>query len=237
LTVRWITGLVGLVGIAAAMTYPRRKRIYRRRAGPLRYWMLAHIYAGVVAGLLLLLHGGRDAGGLLTTTLMISFDLVIGTGLFGLAGYLIVPRLLTKIEGEPLLVEDLETRRAELRASLAQSRAGEGVVSRTIDGQVIPRVLTFGNLLRQYFSPAPLTEVWAGWRTRFEPILRDLATQRDRERVIESIEDSASLSRVQALIHLHRLLKSWLAPHIVSTSLMLILMLVHIIQVVFFLVR
>src|SRR5205085_5678312 len=33
LTIRWITGLVGLVGIAAVMSYPVRKQVYRRRAG------------------------------------------------------------------------------------------------------------------------------------------------------------------------------------------------------------
>jgi ABC-type sugar transport system ATPase subunit len=37
------------------MTYPARRQIYRRRAGPLRYWMLAHSYLGVIAGISLLL--------------------------------------------------------------------------------------------------------------------------------------------------------------------------------------
>src|SRR5207245_11048934 len=77
LTVRWITGIVGLVGIAAAMTYPGRKQVYRRRAGPLRYWLLAHVYLGSIAGVLLLLHGWRSSGGLLTSVLMGSFDFVI----------------------------------------------------------------------------------------------------------------------------------------------------------------
>src|SRR5919112_3838976 len=76
LTVRWITGLVGLVGIAAVMTYPLRRQVYRRRAGALRYWMLMHVYLGVIAGVVLLLHGGISTGGLLTSLLMISFDAV-----------------------------------------------------------------------------------------------------------------------------------------------------------------
>ena len=103
------------------MAYPARKQIYRRRAGALRYWMLAHVYTGIVAGLLLLLHGGRHTGGLLTSLLMISFDLVILTGLFGIACYIIVPRIMTSIEGEPLLIEDLRARRDELRETLAIS--------------------------------------------------------------------------------------------------------------------
>jgi hypothetical protein len=51
--------------------------------------------------------------------LMVSFDVVIFTGLFGLASYQIAPRILTSIEGDPLLIEDLEGRQAELRQELA----------------------------------------------------------------------------------------------------------------------
>jgi Fe-S-cluster-containing dehydrogenase component len=48
------------------VSYSARKQIYTRRAGPLRYWKLAHVYLGVLAGMILLIHGGRDSGGLLT---------------------------------------------------------------------------------------------------------------------------------------------------------------------------
>src|SRR5207248_11198276 len=80
LTMRWLTGLTGLASIVWVMAYPVRKQIYRRRVGALRYWMLSHIYLGVLAGVLLLAHGGTNSGGLLTTFLMISFDLVIASG-------------------------------------------------------------------------------------------------------------------------------------------------------------
>jgi hypothetical protein len=58
-----------------------------------------------------------------------------------------------------------------------------------------------------------------------------------RQSLIEAIETAATLRRVDSLIYLHKLLKIWLAPHVISTSLMLILMIVHIVQVVFFAVR
>ena len=45
------------------------------------------------------------------------------------------------------------------------------------------------------------------------------------------------LRRVEALIYLHRLLKAWVVPHVIATSVMLALMLIHIVQVVFFNVR
>ncbi|HET6669133.1 MAG TPA: cyclic nucleotide-binding domain-containing protein, partial [Pyrinomonadaceae bacterium] len=120
LTMRWLTGLIGLFGVAAVMTYPLRKQIYRRRAGALRYWMLAHAYIGAIAGVVLLLHSGTQTGGLLTTSLYVTFDFVIATGILAIVSYIVAPRLLTTIEGEPLLIEDLVGRQAELRNEFDQ---------------------------------------------------------------------------------------------------------------------
>ncbi|MBL8150836.1 MAG: cyclic nucleotide-binding domain-containing protein, partial [Blastocatellia bacterium] len=120
---RWITGIVGLLGIVVVMMYPVRRQMWLRRAGSLRHWMLCHAYAGVIAGVLLLLHGGTSLGGPLTASLMIMFDLVILTGLFGILIYWAGPRTLTKIEGEPLLIEDLRLRREELYQEIANLTA------------------------------------------------------------------------------------------------------------------
>lgn len=237
LTVRWLTGLVGLFGIAAVMTYPARKQVYRKRAGALRYWMLMHVYLGVIAGVLLLLHGGRATGGLLTSLLMVAFDLVILSGLFGLACYFIVPRIMTSIEGDPLLIEDLELRRDELRATLAETGAGEPTLRQLIEGKVSQRFLSLAYLLRQYVRREELTDMLADARALFREETRALDDAESRRLLIEAIESAATLRRVDALIYLHRLLKVWLAPHVVSTSIMLALMLVHIMQVIFFAVR
>src|SRR5262245_14422493 len=160
LNMRWLTGLVGLVAIAGLMAYPARRQIYRRRAGPLRYWMLAHTYLGVIAGVVLLLHGGAQSGGALTTTLMISFDLALLTGLCGALCYFFAPRILTKIEGQPLLIDDLTARREELtdgiRVALA---AGTEQLRELIERRVLPRFLSFGYLMRQYFRRENLEEM------------------------------------------------------------------------------
>jgi Fe-S-cluster-containing dehydrogenase component/CRP-like cAMP-binding protein len=237
LTLRWITGLVGLTGIAGVMTYPARKQVYKRRAGPLRYWMLAHVYLGVIAGLVLMLHGGRATGGLLTSVLMITFDLVILSGVFGFACYVIVPRIMTSIEGDPLLIEDLEMRRDELRATLAETGAGDVQLRQLIEQKVYGRFLSLSYLLRQYLRREELTDMLAEARAEFKAEAKSLDNAQARPLLIKAIETAATLRRVDALIYLHRLLKVWLAPHVVSTSLMLMLMIVHIIQVVFFAVR
>lgn len=237
LTVRWITGIVGLVGIAAVMTYPGRKQVYRRRAGPLRYWLLAHIYLGAGAGVLLLLHGGRSSGGLLTSMLMVSFDLAILSGLFGIACYIIVPRIMTSIEGDPLLFEDLTARREELRETLAQIDTSDNELRRLIEGKVRRRFLSLSYLLRQYVRREPLSALLAEAREEFEIEAAPLRDPNARRQLIEAVEATATLRRVDALIYLHQLLKLWLAPHVVTSAVMLVLLVVHIIQVVFFVAR
>jgi hypothetical protein len=59
----------------------------------------------------------------------------------------------------------------------------------------------------------------------------------EKGKFIKAVEDAATMRRVDALIYLHQLLKLWLAPHVLVTSLMLALMLAHIIQVIYFLAR
>ncbi len=234
LNMRWLTGLVGLAGIAGVMAYPVRRQIYRRRVGPLRYWMLAHSYLGVMAGIVLLLHGGTHSGGALTTALMVSFDLVILTGLFGILCYFLAPRMLTRIEGQPLLLDDLTARREELgeeiRAALA---AGSGKARELIERRVLPRFFSVGYLMRQYLRRENLEAMTESARREFEQAADGLPTT-DRDGFLKVVEVVAMSRRVDALVYLHQLLKLWIAPHVLVTSLMLALMLVHIIQVVYF---
>jgi Fe-S-cluster-containing dehydrogenase component len=237
-TVRWMTGYVGLFGIIVVMLYPGRRQIYRRAAGPLRYWLLSHVYFGALAGLLLFIHGGWKSGGLLTTFLMISYDLVIASGVFGILCYLLVPRIMTSIEGDPLLYEDLTARAKELRGELADigRRSDNPELQNIIRGPVRKRFLSVRYLLRQYVRREPLDLMLAKAREEFRPYADKLreTDARAARLLMEAVETTATLRRVESLVYCHQLLKMWLAPHVVSTSIMLALMVVHIIQVFYF---
>lgn len=237
-TMRWITGLSGLAGIIWIMAYPMRKQVYRRRAGALRYWMLSHIYLGVLAGVLLLVHGGTNSGGLLTTFLMISFDLVIASGLFGTLTYLVLPRFMTRIEREPLLLEDLIARRKELRNELVRATADTSnpKLKELIQQKVRRRFLGLGYLMKQYFKREDLQTMLAEARKEFRSAADEM-NRTDDARLMDAVENAATLRRVDALIYLHQGLKLWVAPHVLFTALMLVLMVIHIIQAVYFNVR
>jgi Fe-S-cluster-containing dehydrogenase component/CRP-like cAMP-binding protein len=238
LTMRWATGLVGLFGVAAVMTYPLRKQVYRRRAGALRYWMLVHVYVGALAGVTLMLHAGAHTGGPLTTLLYIAFDVVIATGLFGSAAYIIAPRIMTSIEGEPLLIEDLVGRKSELEKELdGIAKQSEGWLREEIEERVVKRFQTTSFLMRQFTRRQQLTALLAEARALYRERLTRLATQEERTQLLSAVETAVTIRRLDALILLHRILKIWIAPHVISTSVMLALMIVHVIQVVYFAVK
>jgi Fe-S-cluster-containing dehydrogenase component/CRP-like cAMP-binding protein len=238
LTMRWLTGLVGLFGIAAVMTYPLRKQIYRRRAGALRYWMLAHVYLGAVAGIVLLLHAGKHTGGLLTTLLYVVFDIVILSGLVGIVSYLVAPRIMTRIEGEPLLVEDLEGRRDELQKERdAILEKSEGWLRDEIQERIYPRFLSRGFLYRQLLRSEELKALLAEAREEFKDRTTRVTTDDERDLLLSAVETAVTLRRVDALLLLHRSLRFWIPVHVVATALMLALLIVHVAQVTFFNVR
>jgi Fe-S-cluster-containing dehydrogenase component/CRP-like cAMP-binding protein len=235
LTMRWLTGIVGLGGIVVVMGYPLRKQIYRRRAGALRYWMLVHVYAGVLAGLVLLLHAGTRTGGVLTTILYVAFDVVIISGIVGIVTYLVAPRIMTRIEGEPLLVEDLEGRQKELRQEQGEILTkSEGWLRDEITANVNARYMTKGFLLRQLIRRENLKSLIARAREEFREKTTRVATEDERELLLDALETTITLRRVDALLFLHRTLRFWIPIHVISTALMLALMIVHIVQVTFF---
>jgi hypothetical protein len=71
-------------------------------------------------------------------------------------------------------------------------------------------------------------------RKEFEPTASQITDEKDRRRFNRAVEAAATLRRIDALILLHRSLRLWLPPHVISTSVMLALMIVHIIQVVYY---
>jgi Fe-S-cluster-containing dehydrogenase component len=238
LTMRWLTGIVGLVGVAVVMSYAFRKQVYRRRAGALRYWMLAHVYVGVIAGVVLMLHSGPRTGGLLTSFLYVAFDLTILSGVVGIISYIVAPRIMTRIEGEPLLVEDLENRRKELLSDVRTIlEKSEGWLKDEIRDRVYTRFLSYGFLWRQIWRREELKALLAQARQEFKERTTRLTTDEERQLLISAVETAVTLRRVDALLTLHWLLRFWIPMHILATSVMLVLLLAHIAQVVFFSVK
>lgn len=230
---RWVTGIAGFAGIAGASSYHWRRQVYDKRRRPLRYWTLVHYYLGVTAGVIVFLHGGTFSGGALTTLLMISFDVVIFTGLFGIVCYQIIPRVLTRIEGAPLLLEDLKVRRQELRDELSElTDKSPEHVKLLIRQNVSSRFMAFRAALH-VLAQGSLGQLLKSTAQKSAHIAVQLKNEEERRIFNEAAQAAAFLPRVNALIFLHRLLGCWIPPHIASAYVMVALMAVHICQVVY----
>jgi hypothetical protein len=145
---------------------------------------------------------------------------------------------MTRIEGEPLLVEDLEGRRKELLADVRTILdKSNGWLKEEIRDRVYPRFLSYGFLWRQIWRREELKAMLAQARQEFKERTTRLTTDEERDLLISAVETAVTLRRVDALLALHWLLRAWIPLHIIATAVMLALLLVHIGQVVFFNVR
>lgn len=95
-------GVAGATIIAFEMLLWPRKRFPLARTLPLgrtKYWMMAHIWLGLLCVPLVILHTGFRLGSTLTTVLMATFSLVILSGIWGLILQQVLPRWL--LDGVP----------------------------------------------------------------------------------------------------------------------------------------
>jgi len=230
---RWITGVAGLIALMGAGAYQLRRKVYDRRRWPLRYWMLVHCYLGLIACFIILLHGSTLSGGWLTTVLMVSFDVAIFTGVIGLVIYQVAPRLLTRIEGTPLLLDDLKARRDELQEELERVSNVSEHLRLLVNEEVLPTLASGISTIRQFIKQESVDDLVDSANQQFETVAKDLSSIQERSAFDEAVRAAALLPRINALIHLHKLLKAWLVPHIASVYVMAALMVVHIVQVVY----
>jgi hypothetical protein len=84
-------GVVGfLLMLATEVLYPLRKRLGGGGWGPMRTWLRAHIFTGIVGPYLVLLHGSWALGGLAGWTLLATVVVVV-SGFVGRYLYTAVP--------------------------------------------------------------------------------------------------------------------------------------------------
>jgi hypothetical protein len=121
----------------------------------------------------------------------------------------------------------------ELGATMA---AASKEARELIKKKVLKRCLSLPFLLRQYLRRESLDQVIAAVNRELKPVAANLSAY-EQGNFFSAVEKAVTIRRVDALIYLHQSMKLWLAPHVVVTSLMLALMIVHNIQVLYFLAR
>lgn len=147
-TMGLVYGIAGLALCLLLAFFGVRKRWYKSTFGTLEQWMQSHIYLGLLAFVILLMHtGGRFNDGIAVTTLVLVF-VVVASGALGAVLYVTIPRLLTEVESN-LTVEELSDQLNQLARNMA----------RTASGRSAPFQRIYEELMRES-TPGGL----AGWR-------------------------------------------------------------------------
>ena len=97
----------------------------------------------------------------------------------------------------------------------------------------LAKVTSWRFMVRQFALRETLENLSADVRHDFAAQRAKLEDPNDQARMERVTDAVTSLRRLDALRFLHWTLKSWLLPHVVATSLMLALLVVHIFQVVY----
>jgi hypothetical protein len=117
----WL-GIIGtLFMVSTEFLYSLRKRTnWFRWGGPVRYWLSAHIFTGIVGPFLVLMHSAFEFRGLAGITMGLTV-LVAGSGFLGRYLYTAIPRSLAGVETSSTdLVEAIQAAQVALTRLAAQ---------------------------------------------------------------------------------------------------------------------
>ena len=226
-------GAAALAGRRKLNRFPRRrpgvdeKRTFKTGAlqfGQFFWWVRAHVLLGVLALVAVVLHSGFQMGALVTSLLVILLGLEILTGLVGVMFYRWFPRVISRLERESLLEEDVRQERRSLavrKEQLLEEASDEiKVAARKIERQIDSAL---GRLSEAYDPKAADGKALEQAGPTLAPF--DLSHQKLLEKLAL---DMVRLSEVRAILALYLVRKSWLAFHIGISAMLLTLTALHV---------
>lgn len=220
-------GILGtLLMLSTETLYSLRKRTALLRwAGPVRFWLSAHIFTGIVGPFMVLMHTAFEFRGLAGFTAGLTL-LVVASGFLGRYLYTAIPRSLAGVEASPAdLAESLRQNLARLTA-LAQplSPTVQALVATATtpaaraDWAVVALrgwdTWTYRRRLRQQIRQAERAE-----HVSLAEVERLLAERHAQERQLHSLNAARRLLSVWHTVHvpLGVMLFASVAIHIVAT--------------------
>jgi len=211
-----------------------RKRSYRSRFGTLEQWLQSHIYLGVLALIILVLHTGGRFNDKIAVATLILVAIVVVSGIVGAVFYVTVPRLLTEVESE-LTVDEISEQMNQLAKQMARIASG--------------RSEPFQRIYRQLIEEG--TPGWlAGWRllvarmrhrkgasSDWAPLLRLVPKDEEaelRQMLVVSRQRKELLLRLLFQSRYKNVLESWLYVHVPFTVALLVFAVVHVVAVFYY---
>ena len=227
----------GVIGFALCFLlayFGIRKRSYRSRFGTLEQWLQSHIYLGVLALIILILHTGGRFNDKVAVTTLIVVGIVVFSGILGAILYVTVPRLLTEVESE-LTVDEIAEQMNQLGKQMARIASGRSEPFQRIYKQLIEEgtpgwLAGWRLILSRMKTKGTIGSDWA-------PLLRLVPKEEEgelRQMLVVSRQRKELLLRLLFQQRYKNVLESWLYVHVPFTVALLVLAIVHVVAVFYF---
>jgi hypothetical protein len=210
-----------------------RKRRYRASSSSLQGWVSAHVYFGVAALFIALLHSGFEFGLNLHSLTLSLLALVVVSGIYGVLIYVRVPAYMTGKIGQDSLeglfrqihVTDLQARKAALQLSdefntlIVQAAEGTRMSGAWFDTYVRARL-----------RPCP-TDLAVSKMQLLVANLKDDQARQGREVFALMVSRQAAVRAVRQELRSLASLKRWLLWHVPLSVALLFALAAHIVSV------
>ena len=226
-------GIAGSALIVLLAAFGIRKRAYRSTLGTLEGWLQSHIYLGLLAGVVLLLHTGfRFHDGIAVATFVL-VSIVIVSGVAGAILYLTVPRLLTEVESN-LTVAEISDQLNQLGRSMARIASGKSAPFQRIYAELIresrPGWLAGWRLL---FTRRRQKQTAGDWSNLVGLVGRD-EQEELRQMLVVSRQRKELLLRLVYQQRYKNILEAWLYVHVPFTIAAMVFAVVHVAAVFYY---
>ncbi len=227
-------GYLGTFLMLVIFAFSFRKRLALQGFVKLRFWLKEHIYLSIITTFVIFYHASLKLGGPVTAWLLLLFSLTIVSGLLGWWLTKRVPPLLTAIEEEPAIIEDLLQAKENYYRSLVELSQGKseqfrGIVERRLRREVD----SWSRMWRFYSGRMTLSHALPTFQAEFEPQVNQLRED-ERADFKRVVENTLRINKLNAELFLQRVLRRWLTLHIVISSAMAALAVVHIFSVFYY---
>jgi Fe-S-cluster-containing dehydrogenase component/CRP-like cAMP-binding protein len=219
-------GIGGGAAILFALFLGARKRMRNISLGPMEVWTQFHMVVGILGFLAALAHAGFKITGIFTTMLMVVFALEILTGVLGQACYMMLPKILTRLErsGVAKLIEDLFEEELELQRGIDELlHKSPPEIKVLVDTAIKKHAGSTGDRFKKSYDPEKHPD-WVRQHIAFQTI-----PERFHDVVDRLIVDVCRLQDVRAQLRLHRGLKHWLVAHIAVAGALFAFLVIHVV--------
>ena len=228
-------GIAGFALIFLLAFFGIRKRWYRSTFGTLEQWLQSHIYLGLLAFVILLMHtGGRFNDKIAVTTLILTF-IVVASGALGAILYVTVPRMLTEVESN-LTVEEISDQLNQLGKNMARLASARSAPFQRIYDELMraaaPGGLAGWRLLLQ-FGRKKKQQDTGDWARLLALVPKD-EQEELRQLLVFSRQRKELLLRLLFQQRYKNILESWLYIHVPFTLALIAFAVLHVLAVFYY---